>query len=65
MARCTLTSYYTTIQQVTVKKAPIKRLLKPATVGSGQPWVPHGDKASQPRPEQWLNACMRTVGTLR
>ena len=20
-----------------------------ATVGSGQPWVPHGDKASQPR----------------
>ena len=26
-----------------------------ATVGSGRPWVPHGDKASQPRPEQWLN----------
>ena len=26
-----------------------------ATVGSGQPWVPHSDKASQPRPEQWLN----------
>ena len=36
-----------------------------ATVGSGQPWVPHGDKASQPRPEQWLDACMGIMGTLR
>ena len=36
-----------------------------ATVGSGQPWVPHGDKASQPRSSHWLNACMGNVGTLR
>ena len=34
-----------------------------ATMDSGQPWVPHGDKTSQPRSEQWLMSCMATAGT--
>ena len=38
---------------------------KVATMGSGQPWVPHGDKAAQPRSSHRLNACMGNVGTLR
>ena len=38
---------------------------KVATMGSGQPWVPHGDKAAQPRSSHRLNACMGNLGTLR
>ena len=29
---------------------------KVAVAGSGQPWVPHGDKAAQPRSSHRLNA---------
>ena len=38
---------------------------KVATTGSGQPWVPHGDQAAQPRSSHRLNACMGNLGTLR